>query len=613
MRSTSLHFLVFFANGVLYDSTSVTRSAEQGHREAGDFDELTRDQLKKMAVGNQVCLGSCGAPEHGPLYQTHIVPAYDSEELKFIQVVMTTDFSTVITTPTGAREYRGAVALVYTVYNVSDYFLLMHSTPFLRTSFNMLLDFGMYLSIEFCENRNCYKSQTESGRAAVNSEEGHALGKKLDVALKALTSYQSPLPALSSKTTHILQGGVLGEHMALTDMTLTDSTSAVIEALERLVKYDKAFLSKIIVACVSGSRWMDYVDVGGNAVNQTNYKCYRSDELPSTRAWRLNAVARDAVEDIRDEMPEEPIQEDVRDDDVLPTGAASAIPFGATLDWTGGGWENSRIVILTQNESIGRCIMLICAFYFKAGLLVSMEHSAMFRHTLGPDADSLLSAVLAARCTSDPDSVMAALEFPLFPIQWIPTNDLSPQELELLLSCHSDDRTVSIIRLADNSVTRYQLAKTYSDQEAALGDGGSLVAIRRTFSSVNISRRVLEVDDTIIATVNQGLQDTKAAPLVFLEQRLEMEYHKALLYEYLVRHGMLEAYRFDAIPVKEMVNRVEVADDGDPSTDIPTLREQMSNSAAVRYSDRICCERYLGKSYTPSHGQMLHLMRFYQE
>lgn len=597
MRSTSLHFLVFFSGGVLYDSTPITRRIELGHREPKDFDELTRDQLKKMA-GN---LGSSGSPERGPLYQTHIVPAYDSNEIKFIQLVMTTDFSTVVTSPSGAREYRGAVALVFTIYDVCDYFLLMHSTPFLRTAFNMVLDFGVFLSIEFFENRSCFhKSNADSIQASTNSPLGHVLAGQLDAALNALASYQMPLPTLSSKTTHILHGPA-GDRMPL-----IDSTSAVVEALERLQKYDRAFLSKIIVACVAGSKWMDYIDVAGNAVNQTSYRFYRSDELPSTRAWRLQAVTQDAVHELSNELH----QEGAAAAGEEHVGGATAVPLGSTLEWTGGGWENSRVIVLTQNETLGRYIMLVCAFFFKAGLLNTMEHSAIFRHSLGPDVDSLISAVLAARCTHD--TVEAALQFPLFPVQWIPTNDLSPHEMELLLSCHSDDRTVSIVRLADNSVVRYQLAKAYKDHESSLGDTGSTIVIRRAFSSVHISRREVQADDTLIATIQQGLSDTKAAPLVFLEQRLELEYQKALLYEYLVRRGMLEAYRFDAIQTKEINNRNEVFNDLQADEEV-SLRQRIANETAVKYGDRICCERYLGKSYTPSHGQMLHMMRFYQE
>eukprot|EP00758_Cryptobia_borreli_P019400 Tbor_TRINITY_DN842_c0_g1::TRINITY_DN842_c0_g1_i1::g.26685::m.26685 len=157
--TTCLHFITYLGSDtkqILFKSNEWTRNPKHGYQPECSL-ELDRKQLRELSFGTSSTGISSRVttanPSFGPQWQIHMVPVTQSLPsgdtcLKYIQLVLTADFPIEWQTQRSVVEDEGACCLVFTVYDSKDYYLLLHSLHFLRTTFNKVVGF----SVQMCDD-----------------------------------------------------------------------------------------------------------------------------------------------------------------------------------------------------------------------------------------------------------------------------------------------------------------------------------------------------------------------------------------------------------------------------------------------------------------------------
>jgi hypothetical protein len=332
-------------------------------------------------------------------------------------------------------QKKAAAALIVQLTKEEDFILLMHHFGVVRTALNYITKESVSAVVRFFE---CFVMSGASAQHAVrqsldavhaeNMASCEVLFGKLHCLFSNFFDHSNKLPALSSVLRKIAFDPP--QRLPTSRPQSYDVPSLVSEAILEMNRFNCEFLSAVIAGCISVSQLCDY-DLEGFTMHDFD------DYFGSATAEELNDV-RDfdfsSAENSRSgnslSTPQPVSTRSLETPNPLGMSTAaeyfeSAVPKSEQVSAVaaeGGPSQNrkgvstcggtrfnrlrreGRIVIVTTDVHQAKLLLVICAFFFKRGRVVTLEHDTCDEHPQFP------CCVAGSART---------VEFPSLPIQWV--------------------------------------------------------------------------------------------------------------------------------------------------------------------------------------------------
>ena len=554
-----------------------------------------RDRVLGLAFGPPFQSAPEGELDtHGPLWNCRLEPELQesSGTTKFHRITITSTFS-VKRQDTSQISHslitlRFGCALILTMAEYKDYYLLIQNWPFVRMLLHHVTGFGVQSAVSYIGKVLRLSTAKQAEAACQEDPRGLETLLMLRELIHNLVGTTWSLPSLTSFSGLVNQPPPLytpRQSANSSPANTPQSKSSIHVRTQFLLKPPQSvdsllcsamqhvqttcsldFLSSVVSGCLACSRWSEY-DVEGVFPNdyadfQRNPDVLklRSPGLPDTDTEEDDGSSQDLGrgEDLVGSQtvgpdgilgtsppPQRPVLHIATGKRLQLTeanlAANEAIPLvDETPNAPAVAAEEAprrrvtRIVVLTDDEQHGASLLVICAFFFRPGKLAVCEHSSASK--------GVLPCVIASHSDS--------CAHPSFPIQWVSSLITAKKRQDVTAELHnrfSVENEVLVIDPRLLKVNLMRLEKTFSTADVVVSrengevrePDGPVFSVRKLDDVEILANEPIK--KAIASAANAEKKSIGAVNAAdCLENMIELYYHQALTYRTVVTGGLLK-------------------------------------------------------------------------